>query len=528
MKLSLYSIKTGVLANLALLILAAMLLVNVVLLKFEERNLIQARQHTGRLLFRVLEEKIGTQVHPAQRGWKAVSTDPALRNEIQQLLQIAGFYNAFLVDTRGRNVYELSRGEKTMKKALLGARQALATGNEACHLHGNTWGVVWLAHKYLSLSFPMQYKGSLIGAATLTADLEPLYQRLRKTEKIVLFYIFLNTVLLVLVGLYLLSRIVVKPIYKLLKITEAYKEGQDVPPVADAPRNEIGELSRSLNLMLKRLADNKKELQAHIASLEKANQEIKRAQEELVRAEKSASVGRLATGLAHEIGNPIGIILGYLELLRGDRLDSEESRDSLHRIEAEITRIHQIIRQLLDFSRPSSGDPENTPVHDLITGTLEMLDPQPMLSHIDVRPRLEAAADVVRADPNQLKQVFLNVIMNAADAMVPDEHACQAEKDNRLVIHTRNTETRLLIDFSDTGTGIAESDLPHVFDPFFTTKEPGKGTGMGLSVCSRIVEALGGTINAANNDDRGATIRLVLPLKEQAVPGVAAEKHDVK
>jgi two-component system NtrC family sensor kinase len=263
--------------------------------------------------------------------------------------------------------------------------------------------------------------------------------------------------------------------------------------------------------MLKRLDDNKRELKDHIASLEMANQELKQAQDEIIRSEKLATVGRLAAGIAHEIGNPIGIVLGYLDLLESDDISREEKRDYLKRIESEVNRINQIIRQLLDFSRPSSGKADETPVHKIVTKTVEMFKPQPMMEDIEIHLELGAAKDRVLADPNELQQVFLNIIMNAADALFVKD-ASGSEK--QLLIKTENVGDSIRLHLSDNGPGMSEDELSHIFDPFFTTKDPGKGTGLGLSVCYRIVEGLGGSIRAESTQGVGMTLLITLPLMD--------------
>jgi signal transduction histidine kinase len=313
------------------------------------------------------------------------------------------------------------------------------------------------------------------------------------------------------VGYVLLSRIVVKPIDKLLAMTGAYKDGFMVPSLPESSKNEIGDLTRSLSHMLRRLDENKRELQSHISSLEKANRDLRQAQDEIIRSEKLASVGRLAAGIAHEIGNPIGIILGYLDLLNSGDVSDADRKDFLNRIESEIVRVNRIIRQLLDFSRPSSGEPGKTGVHDLVKMTLAMLEPQPMMEGVRTTLELKARKDTVLADPNQLQQVFLNILMNAADALGESQGEGRVK---RLVIQSDRVEGTIEVRFSDNGPGIPEKELLRIFDPFYTTKEPGKGTGLGLSVCYRIVEGLGGKIRAESKTGEGTTIVVSLPLYE--------------
>jgi len=375
--------------------------------------------------------------------------------------------------------------------------------------------VIWLAPEMVRMSAPFFFEGRLMGAVAICADLSPLYQGLRKSEKLILIYICLNAVILVLFGIYLLSRTVVKPIHRLLTITDEFEEWPPIFDQGESSRNEIGQLFRSLKMMLKRLETNKKELKANISSLEEANLEIKKAQDEIIKSEKMASAGLLATGVAHEIGNPLSIILGYLELLKKGDLKSEENRDFVERIESEVTRINQIIRELLDFSRPSSAEHAETGIHQLIMEIVNMLEPQPMMDRIEIRLDLRAEKDVVWAGMSQLKQVFLNIIINAADAMIDTDILSDGLSPKVLHIETENEDASIMISFIDTGIGISSEELGHIFDPFYTTKEPGKGTGLGLSVCYTIIEGLGGRIRAESVLGKGTEVIVTIPLTRQ-------------
>jgi len=522
-----YSLRTGVLAHLAFLIVSAMLLINVVMVKFSEKDLIEAKLQTGRLLLHAMEQKVGNHITNQHRTWAHLESDPRFKNEVKQLLRAGDFSGVLLVNRDGAKVFDYGSWGERQQEVLSLCRDTLVTKRHSYNFSGSIWGVIWLANERVKVSSPLFFDGHFLGAMTIYAELEPLYQKLRKSEKIILLYILLNTIILVLFGIYLLSKMVVRPIHRLLSITEEFKDGEPFPNLVDSSPNEIGRLSRSLNMMLKRLDENKKELKAHISSLEKANLDLRKAQDEIIKSEKLASVGRLAAGVAHEIGNPIGITLGYLELLKDGTLSKVESRDFLKRIESEITRINQIIRQLLDFSRPASGEREQTHIHGLIMETINMLKPQPMMAHIKIRPVLQASKDTVWADPNQLKQVFLNIILNAADAVTVKE-VSNDETAGTLTIKTIDAEDSIELRFEDTGSGIPEQELAHVFDPFYTTKDTGTGTGLGLSVCYRIIEGMEGSILAENNQGEGTTIIIDIPIYHEGSRPPALERSGDK
>ena len=507
MRFPIYSLRTAVVAHLSFLIVAAMLLTNVVMIKFAEKELIKARLQTGRLFLHTLGQRVEHEITGRHKNLTDIETDALIKKDIIRLLHLSGFSRATIFNRDGIRVFGTGPRGKADREVLSICREAMDAREYIFRFSGTTWGVIWLAPEMVNMSAPVFCEGRLMGAATVSANLTPLYETLRRTEKIVLIYIFLNTIILVLFGIFLLSRTVVRPIHRLVRITEEFKEGEPFPHLVESSRNEIGRLSRSLNMMLRRLDENKKELKAHVSSLKKANQEIRMAQDEIIRSEKLASLGRLATGVAHEIGNPTGIVLGYLELLRAGNLNDEEKRDFLERIESEITRISKIIRQLLDFSRPGTGEYKDTGIHGLITETLSMLEPQSMMADIKMHPVLKADRDIVFADPNQLKQVFLNIIMNAGDAMVENI------TPKSLTITTVNVGDSIEVRFADTGPGIQKEELDHIFDPFYTTKEPGKGTGLGLSICYRILEGLGGSVRAESAPRQGAEIVIEIPLR---------------
>jgi two-component system NtrC family sensor kinase len=314
-------------------------------------------------------------------------------------------------------------------------------------------------------------------------------------------------------------------------------------------------LIASFNRMIERLKANREELEDYVTSLEVANKQLKQAQEELIRTEKLASIGRFAAGVAHEVGNPLGAILGYTSMLEKGQIEPGESKDYLQRIEKEIQRINRIVRELLDFSRPSKGEIREVEVNKVLENTLSLLSYQKSFRNVETQLDLHPDLPRVLADESQLSQVFLNMMLNAVDAMpeggilriqtephvVEDAFADQFQRhfaprrrgdpvesdyfrvrkpDPLSAILAKFSRGDLLakIRISDTGTGIKKEDLKRIFDPFFTTKSPDKGTGLGLSICLRIVESVGGVIRVESEGGQGATFEIYLPGRPAASP----------
>ena len=503
--------RTGIVACLSLLIVFAMLLINVVMVKFAERDLIDAKVKIGHLLIHDIGQRVVYEMMKREDALNSLLSDFPFRQEMSRLLRMGGFSRVLMVNTEGVSVFSVGSWENSGRDVPFSPTETLRTQQSSLEFLGETWGVFWFVPERIRISAPVVFRGRTIGAVAIGADLNSLYLKLRTSQNLILGYICLNTIILVLFGIYLLSRNIIKPIHRLLTITEKVEEWPMLFPAGESSKNEIGQLFRSLKMMLHRLEANKKELTDNIASLEKANLEIKKAQDDIIKSEKMASAGRLATGVAHEIGNPLGIILGYLELLKRSDLNRGEREDFVERIETEVTRINQIIRGLLDFSRPSSAEYEETGVHQLIKETVSMLEPQPMMDQVDIQLDLKAKKDVVWAGTDQLKQVFLNIIMNAADAMAEADMSSDGDFSKILVIGTANTDQSIVITFTDTGAGIPPEAIDRIFDPFYTTKEPGKGTGLGLSVCYTIMKGLGGAIRAESSPGKGTRIMVDMP-----------------
>ena len=527
-----YSLRTGILAQLVFLIISAMLLINVVMVKFSEKDLTRARVGAGRLIIRAIEQTLTRVASSGRKRAGEVDLSPRYQRNITQLMADGEFSHILIIGPLGNKVFATGSPPEGVEQAESFAGKALKTGIWSIDFTGKTWAVMWLGNEHMRISAPLSSEGRPLGAITLCASLVPIYETIRKSEKIILLYILVDTLILALVGIVVLSRIVVKPINRLLKMTKQYKEGDTLSTFSEEPKNEIGELYRSLAVMLRRLDENKEELKAHISSLEEANEDLRRAQDEIIRSEKLASVGRLAAGVAHEIGNPIGVILGYLDLMKKPQVSEEDKKDFLDRIESEIIRINQIIRQLLDFSRPSSGKRERAFTHNLIKDTVNMVKPQPMFEEIRMNLELDAADDAVFADPNQLQQVFLNIIMNAVDAHMSGGAKTGNGPLKYLTIRSVNDDGFIEVRFIDNGPGIPHEEIGHIFDPFYTTKDPGKGTGLGLPVSYRIVEGLGGSIRAESTEGQGATIVVRLPLSlrmnkgSPAYAGLGPSKRD--
>jgi len=334
----------------------------------------------------------------------------------------------------------------------------------------------------------------------------------------------LDVAMLVLFGSLLLDRSVLSPVRRLAAVSDKIASGDYALRAEGVEGNELGQLAAAFNKM--------------VDAILAAQDRLRRSEQDTYRSEKLATVGRLAAGVAHEVGNPLMAIRGYAEHLRRNRPPLGEAEDCLGKIVVETQRIENIVRGLLSVASPGGGGEGSTDVDAVLRETMEMLSYRNLFREVEIRTESGASEPADIAE-ERLRQVVLNLILNAVDAMKGRgslhlrTRVVAPWRPRYLASHRRRAtdppdldpsslrsgegpgRRGVGISVSDTGPGIPAGDLPLVFDPFFTTKEPGKGTGLGLSVSRTIVEAAGGEIWAESEEGKGATFHVVLPVKRR-------------
>ncbi len=510
--MSFKSLKFKIAGNLAIIILLSVLLSDFVIVNVIQKSLVRERVSQGRQLLALLPDVL----------YDHLSSDTKLPDEkIAPVVNDSSIIYLRIRLNNGMN-YRYEKANIDLQTEIRKiADRSIKAGVSETEFFGDTFGVFWHQKKYVLISEPIAGVDSEnSGVKMIVIGLDHIYQALRHSQKIIVLYVIANFIILLLFGVYRLSRLIIRPIHRFIKMTDDFREKDRLYFAHGKNYQEFNQLSNALNHMVDMIETDKENLRHSLKELEKANNELKNAQNEIVKAEKLASVGRLSAGIAHEIGNPIGIVLGYLDLLksRPHFKNDDVGQDFVTRAQDEINRINTVIRQLLDFSRSTSVDCKVFSMHDLVNDVVLMMSDQPLMSDIQIDCYLENISNTVNIDSDQIRQVLINLLINAADSIktsgkntkgfirIASEFLPENEKS------ALNNQPTFLLKVIDNGSGISREDIDYIFDPFFTTKEPGKGTGLGLSVSYMIIEQAGGRITAESETGQGTTMTIYLPV----------------
>lgn len=325
--------------------------------------------------------------------------------------------------------------------------------------------------------------------------------------------IFLGVAVVVLVIIYfvavMLSNRITAPLRQLEDVAKKFTEGdyKSEFTIRKAPR-EVKSLAIALNHMAEEVESEKKELEEWADKMEvkvqERTSELKKIHGQLFRSEKLASIGKLAAGVAHEINNPLTGILTNASLLLEDLNDGDTKKDDVQVIVNETIRCREIVKRLLDFARQTKPQKSLTNINNLIDNIVLLVRNQASFRNVNIERYFADDLQDIMVDRDQIQQVFINLILNASEAM---PSGGEIKILSRIIENGEYIEVR----FSDNGTGISEDDKHKIFDPFFTTKE--SGTGLGLSISYGIIEQHGGTINVESETGKGTIFIVLLPIK---------------
>jgi two-component system NtrC family sensor kinase len=390
------------------------------------------------------------------------------------------------------NVFKGKEGDTSLK--IVGAiPNEKSCYTAQCHIHSKDDEILGFVEADLSLA---------------VLDEALFKQGLALTAYVIIFVLAVSLFLGIII-----YKIVSKPVQTLVDGMGKVASGDLNHPVPITSKDEMGILATTFNSMIDDLkaARDQREKWTHMLEEEiaKKTEEIKTTHANLMQTEKLASLGRMAAGVAHEINNPLTGVVTFSHLLKKRFPPESTEAEDLNVIIEQSERCSKIISNLLTFARATPSEKGKVNINDILNRSIFMVKNQEKFHHIKFIAELEDAQLVVFGDASQFQQIFLNMFINAADAMNGRGNITVATKkiseDNKNFVE---------IEFTDEGSGISEKDMPKLFEPFFTTKPVGKGTGLGLSVSHGIVKHMGGHIKVKSTVGKGTTFFVRLPMSE--------------
>ncbi len=493
-------LRTEIILSISLLLAAALLFAGFLLVKLTERNLLdQQRAHAANIINLVVADAEFTV--PSERGENPMGIAASGHDRLQTILSKQTDILAWrLLDSQlqvlASTTYQPGGEFSKISPSLLERGELY----EELAYQSFQFFNSDQPQNYLDLSAPLRVGNNPYGLLQIRFSLSGLQGRVKAALQLVVIYVVIYGLILAVFGVYLLNRNVVKPVRQLHQATTSVASGTLASVAVPSGPGEIHELAGSFNQMIEALAASRAETEEHIASLERANSALEQARDDLIRSEKLATVGHLAAGMAHEIGNPLGAVVGYLNILK-DGL-SGEARDLVERSLAETARIDRLVRELLEYSAPVDRQSESFCPVTLLRETVDMLRHQGQLDGVEVKDLCSLDERLVAMDRGRLMQVWINLLLNARDAM---------PGPGGLEISSQHEGDTISISVRDEGQGIERDNLKRIFEPFFTTKSPGSGYGLGLAVCQRIIDESGGAITVNSNPGKGTCFSVSLP-----------------
>lgn len=428
-----------------------------------------------------------------------------------------------IVNRKAEACFHCHQSEKPLERIPQNKRSRVFESANGTHLLANMEVIRNEPSCYNAACHQHTKAQSVLGVLDVAYSLEAMDRTLRDNA-ITLAVLSLGFVIFAALSVsFLVHRLVHLPLRDLESGAKRLTSGDLDHAIPVRSADELGQMAISFNSMTEALRDSQLERKNWAQTLEEKvktrTQQLRVAEAEATRSEKLASVGLLAAGIAHELNNPLTGVLTFSNLLRKKMPDGSADAEDMDLVIQETKRCAAIIRRLLDFAREKKPEKKFHDLNQIIEETERLIERPAHLRDIEIRKELDTSLPPVWVDADQIKQVVMNMLVNAQQAIdkrgtinVRTRIAPELKSADPLTEAVRMAEVAIM----DTGCGIPEKNLQRIFDPFFTSKEVGKGTGLGLSVSHGIVRAHGGLIEVESRVGEGTTFRVYLPVKPEA------------
>jgi two-component system NtrC family sensor kinase len=452
-------------------------------------------------------------------------------SEIAQNLQdqLANFYNpVFVQDTADRLLHERPELSRITVYRRTGNTMQLFIQSTTTELPGHTdlyktavtrrfpfrYEFSYRNNEFWEFAYPILDGGEVQGLTAVTLNFSQ-YKRLLSALRRGSLLILITGLVVMLIGMGLYIGIIVhRPLAEIVRAMEKVKHANFDTRAKVHALDEIGKVAQYFNAMTLSLGEANEEVRRQNRILDQRvreatsellarNLELYQAQDEIRRTSRLATAGQVAAMLAHDLGSPLSSISGHLQLMLEDENKTEQDRDRLQLLLNQVERLSDTIRNFLNNVSTPTLQIQDCDLNALLRHLIQLVTPLLRERNIESNLDLDESIPVLKADPHQLQQVFLNLFSNAVDAM---------REGGTLRVTTHRSEMAVETTVGDTGAGISPEHLKNLFQPFFSTKEFGKGTGLGLAICREIIHAHAGEITAESEEGAGTVFRIVLPI----------------
>jgi len=482
------------------MLLAVLAVSTIFFVRAERREMEDILHEKGKTASNIMGPRIARSLRPA---------DPqAIAAELRPVMDDRDFDYAYVFDDKHVLATVSDPGASAGPRAPLPALDALRPGHPTVRIVDN----------YMEILTPIAVDGDTVAGLGLGVSLDLLArqsQRIRSRLLLVTAGLLAGALGLI----FWWTRKTVAPLMDLKRGAERFSQGDLSVRVPQGGIDEVGTLAATFNHLAETLQRTLEEKDHALTEANRLYRNLKVARARLNQAERLSAVGMLAAGVSHELNNPLGIILCTAGNLREAIGEGSAFLEDIAIIEAETQRCRRIIQGLLNFAASSESHPIDVDLNALLRDTFLLALRDGRARALTAEWALDLHLPELSVDPHQMQQVFLNLLMNAADAM-----------EGRGVIRLRTAESieggqrKVMIQFADHGCGIDSADLDHIFDPFYTTKKGGAGFGLGLAVSYGIITAHGGEITVSSERGRGSVFTITLPVRAEPMRAETAAR----
>ncbi|MCX7875483.1 MAG: ATP-binding protein [Melioribacteraceae bacterium] len=469
------SLKTKILLLIGLVIILLMFLISTILLIKWREIIITKQKENALAISKTFASSVIDAIIFEEKG--SFQKENILETYIENFIKRLGNVSFVRIFDKNGNPIVLLTNSKNLNDIQLEKNEKNLLSEKIKIYNHKSFGWILEVHE------PFIFSGKFFGKAIIGFNAEPIRSEIKITFLILLISTIILTSIVLIILFYSINHMT-SSLEKLVFEFDKVDFNKEIDINLPIKNDEIGFLYQKFKELIRRLELSKKELE--------------NAQKQIYQAEKLASIGRLASGVAHQVNNPLNGIKSCLYAIENNQINNEKTKTYLHLINEGISNIENVVKKLLGFARQQTNSQNIININEVIEKTIPLFDYRLKEKEIELKLNLDKNISLVKMETHLFQEIIMNLLLNSYDAI---------NEKGEVIISTKNQNDKYVcIIIEDNGIGMDKEILNNIFDPFFTTKEVGKGTGLGLSVCLGIIESHNGNIKVESQPGRGTKI----------------------